>query len=114
MRDRGLDAPDEDATSWTFEQFAAAAEFATRPRRGTKGVHIAPTLPGLAPFIESGGGSVFDDAVDPTSLAFSSDDSQAALERTLRAAPQPARSPSTRTSSPRPRRWSGSSAASSA
>jgi multiple sugar transport system substrate-binding protein len=83
MSRRGLDAPDVDASSWSFEQFAAAAEFATRPGRGTKGVHIAATLPGLAPFIESGGGNVFDDAVDPTSLAFSSDGSRSALERTL-------------------------------
>ncbi|MFC5494057.1 ABC transporter substrate-binding protein [Nocardioides caricicola] len=83
MRNRGLDAPDEDATSWSFEQFAAAAEFASRPRRDTKGVHISASLSGLGPFIESGGGSVFDDAVDPTSLTFSSDDSQGALERSL-------------------------------
>jgi multiple sugar transport system substrate-binding protein len=83
MRARGLDAPEIDATSWSFEQFSAAAEFSSRPRRGTKGVHIAPTLPGLAPFIESGGGSVFDDRSDPKSLAFSSDDSRSALERTL-------------------------------
>ena len=83
MRNRGLEAPEEDATSWSFEEFAAAAEFASRPRRGTKGVHIGASLTGLGPFIESGGGSVFDDAVDPTSLTFSSDDSRAALERTL-------------------------------
>lgn len=83
MRARGLEAPGEDATSWSFEQFAAAADFAARPRRGTKGVHIAATLSGLAPFINSGGGSVFDDNGAPTSLAFSSDGSRSALERTL-------------------------------
>ncbi|MCB8958295.1 MAG: extracellular solute-binding protein [Nocardioides sp.] len=83
MRKRGLDAPEPDATSWSFDQFAAAAKFASRPARGTKGVHVDATLPGLAPFIESGGGSVFDDGTDPTSLSFASDDSQAALERTL-------------------------------
>ena len=83
MRHRGLEAPSPDATSWSFEQFAAAADFASRPGRGTKGVHIAATLPGLAPFISSGGGSVFDDNTDPTSLAFSSDGSRSALERTL-------------------------------
>ncbi|MCO9872324.1 extracellular solute-binding protein, partial [Salmonella enterica subsp. enterica serovar Reading] len=60
MRNRGLDAPDEEATSWSFDQFAAAADFASRPARGSKGVHIAPTIQGLAPFIQSGGGSVFD------------------------------------------------------
>lgn len=83
MRARGLEAPDEEATSWSFEQFAAAAEFASRPRRDTKGVHISASLSGLGPFIDSGGGSVFDDSTDPTSLTFSSDDSRAALERTL-------------------------------
>ena len=83
MRARGFDVPDVEATSWSFEQFAAAAEFASRTRRGTRGVHVAPTLSGLSPFIESGGGSVYDDRDDPKSLSFSSDDSRAALERTL-------------------------------
>ncbi|MGB0099276.1 MAG: extracellular solute-binding protein [Nocardioides sp.] len=83
MRARDLPAPEEDDTSWSFEEFSAAAEFASRPRLGTKGVHIAATLPGLSPFIESGGGSIFDDAVDPKSLTFSSDASRSALERTL-------------------------------
>ena len=32
---------EERDSSWNFEQFAAAADFATRPRRGTKGVHVA-------------------------------------------------------------------------
>jgi multiple sugar transport system substrate-binding protein len=83
MANRGIDAPSVDATSWSFDQFAAAAAFASRPGRGTKGVHVPPTLDGLSPFIESGGGSVFDDASQPTSLAFSSDGSRSALERTL-------------------------------
>ena len=83
MARRGLDAPDPDATSWSFEDFSAAASFASRPRRGTKGVHITPTLPALSPFIASGGGSVFDDGSDPTSLAFSTDDSRGALDTTL-------------------------------
>lgn len=83
MRNRGLDAPDEEAMSWSFEQFSAAAEFASKTRRGSKGVHVGATLPGLSPFIEGGGGSVYDDRDDPKSLAFSSDDSRSALERTL-------------------------------
>ncbi len=37
----------------------------------------------LAPFIYSGGGQVFDDDDDPTSLAFSDGDTRDALERTL-------------------------------
>ncbi len=86
MAARGLEVPDlTDATSirWSFEEFQAAAEFATRPRQGTRGLYIDPTLRGLAPFIVSGGGSVFDDPETPTSLAFSDSDTQAALERTL-------------------------------
>ena len=82
---RGLDAPDlsEGDTRWTFEQFAAAAAFATRPRRQTRGVHVEPTLRGLAPFVYGGGGTLFDDEEPPTSLAFSEGDTRAALERTL-------------------------------
>ena len=83
MAKRGMDAPDPESTSWSFDQFSAAASFASRPARGTKGVHIAATLPGLSPFILSGGGSVFDDDANPTSLTFSSDDSKAALDQTL-------------------------------
>ncbi|HQR28125.1 MAG TPA: extracellular solute-binding protein [Nocardioides sp.] len=82
MRRRGLDAPEE-LDSWNFDQFTAAAEFATRPARGTRGVYIAPSLQGLAPFIYSGGGQVFDEPKDPTSLAFSTGDTQSALEATL-------------------------------
>ena len=84
-RARGLDAPDPegDHSRWTFEQFAAAADFATRPRRHTRGVHVDATVNGLAPFIYSGGGKLFDDDSHPTSLAFSDSGSQSALERTL-------------------------------
>jgi multiple sugar transport system substrate-binding protein len=89
MAERGLDVPtvdDEDLTkrpTWTFEQFQAAAEYASRPRRGIGGFYIAPTLRGLAPFIYSGGGEVFNDDDEPTSLAFSSDDTRSALEEVL-------------------------------
>ncbi|WP_460795578.1 ABC transporter substrate-binding protein [Nocardioides pacificus] len=82
MRERGLDAPSSNA-SWSLEEFTAAAEMATRPRRGTRGLHIEPTVTGLAPFIVSGSGNVFNDATDPTSLAFSDESTQGALEQTL-------------------------------
>lgn len=82
MRARGLDAP-ASPDRWSFDQFRAAAEFATKPRRGTKGVHVDPSLAGLAPFVYSGGGRLFDDDEDPTSLAFSDDSTREALERTL-------------------------------
>lgn len=82
MRERDLDAPDT-ASKWTFSQFEEAAAFATRPRRGTRGVWIDPTIPGMAPFVLSGGGQLFDDASEPTSLAFSSEETQTALSTTL-------------------------------
>ena len=89
MADRGLDVPtvdDEDLTkkpTWTLEQFQTAAAYASRPRRGIAGFYIAPTLRGLAPFIYSAGGKVFDNEDEPTSLAFSSDDTKSALEEVL-------------------------------
>ena len=89
MADRGLDVPtvdDEDLSkkpSWSFEQFQAAADYASRPRRGIAGFYVAPTLRGLAPFIYSAGGSLFNDDDPPTSLAFSSDDTKSALEQVL-------------------------------
>ncbi len=89
MAERGLDVPNVDnedldkRPSWSLEQFQAAAEYASRPRRGEAGFYVAPTLRGLAPFIYSGGGQIFDDDDDPTSLAFSSDDTRSALEKVL-------------------------------
>jgi multiple sugar transport system substrate-binding protein len=89
MTERGLDAPTVDDVdlskkpTWTLEQFQAAAEYASRPRRGVAGFYIAPTLRGLAPFILSGGGKIFDDDENPTSTAFSSDDTKSALEKVL-------------------------------
>ena len=89
MAARDLDVPtvdDEDLTkkpTWTLEQFQTAAAYASRPRRGIAGFYIAPTLRGLAPFIDSGGGKIFDNDDEPTSLAFSSDDTKSALEEVL-------------------------------
>jgi multiple sugar transport system substrate-binding protein len=82
MRERGLDAPTS-PSRWSFDQFREAAEFATRPRRGTKGVHVDPSLAGLAPFVYAGGGDLFADGEPPTSLAFSEESTREALERTL-------------------------------
>lgn len=82
MRQRELEAPDN-YSRWSFTEFAAAADFATKPRLKSRGVHIDPTLRGLAPFIQSGGGNVFNDDLEPTSLAFSDDSTKAALDTTL-------------------------------
>jgi multiple sugar transport system substrate-binding protein len=82
MAARGIDVP-TDHRRWTWDQFVAAATFASRPGRGTKSVSVEPTLRGIAPFLYSGGGDLFDDDGDPTSLAFASDGSQSALATML-------------------------------
>ena len=76
--------------AWTFDELAAAAKFASRPRRQTKGIHVEPNLRGLAPFVYAGGGEVFDDDAEPTSLAFSSDETRDALTPTLELLRDPA------------------------
>ena len=89
MTARGLDTPDLGTEAeprdprWTFDQFAAAAQFATKPGKKSRGVYVDPSLRGLAPFIYSGGGTLFDDQENPTTLAFSDGGTQAALERAL-------------------------------
>ncbi|TIC85892.1 extracellular solute-binding protein [Nocardioides sp. GY 10113] len=83
MAARGLQVPQEDRRGWTLDQFRDAAEFASRPRRGTRGVYIEPTLEGLAPFVLSGGGDLFNDTTSPTSLALGENDSTDAMRRTL-------------------------------
>ncbi|RJS45347.1 ABC transporter substrate-binding protein [Nocardioides cavernaquae] len=75
MAEAELDVPLDEGgqpthSSWTFEQFAEAAKFGSR--RGAKGVYIEPSLLGLAPFLYSGGGQLFDDEKDPKSLELSS------------------------------------------
>ncbi|TYL51359.1 extracellular solute-binding protein [Nocardioides sp. BGMRC 2183] len=83
MAARDLPVPNEEHTAWNLDMFRAAAEFASRPRKGTRGVYVDPTLEGISPFVLSGGGSVFDDPTTPSSLALSEDDSVDALTRTL-------------------------------
>jgi multiple sugar transport system substrate-binding protein len=80
---RGLDVPAEDHRRFSWDQFVAAAKFAARPARGTKGVSIDPTLTGIAPFVYSGGGNLFNDDQDPTSTAFAGDGTQGALATAL-------------------------------
>lgn len=80
MAERELPVP-TNPTRWTFDQFAAAAGFAAR--RGIKGVHIEPSLLGLSPFVYSGGGELFDDNAEPTTLTLSEESSREALDRTL-------------------------------
>lgn len=89
MAAKGIDVPNVDDAdpkaklSWSFEQFEAAAQFASRPRKGIAGLYVSPTLRGLAPFVYSAGGDLYNDDTTPTSLAFSSDDTRSALRRVL-------------------------------
>lgn len=98
MERRGLDVPAVSSDGvlsdrWTLAEFADAANFAAR--RGTvDGVWIDPTLRGLAPFIYSGGGQVFDDDNDPKSLAFADDSTRSALDQTLTILRDPLLTPS--------------------
>ena len=83
MAARELPVPPEDREYWTLEMFQAAAAFASRPRKDTKGVYIEPTLRGLAPFVYAGGGKLFDEDADPTSLVLSDEDNVDSIRQTL-------------------------------
>jgi multiple sugar transport system substrate-binding protein len=85
MRARELPAPREgdENQGWTLEEFRAAAEFASRPRLHARGLYVEPSLDGLSPFIYAGGGQVYNDESDPTSLAFSEGDTRDALTESL-------------------------------
>ncbi|CAN5243972.1 hypothetical protein BH09ACT12_BH09ACT12_37520 [soil metagenome] len=89
MRLRGLPAPDDELRGWNIEEFAAAVQFATRPRLKTRGLSIAPTLAGIAPYLYSGGGTLFDDDSAPTSLDLESGDNQESLATLLALARNP-------------------------
>ena len=69
MAKRGQPVPNEDHSSFSLDAFRAAAQYASRPGTHAKGVEIAPTLTGLAPFVYSGAGHLFNDDTHPTSLA---------------------------------------------
>ena len=116
MERREFDVPTADDEGvrdrWTLAEFGAAAQFASR-RGDKRGVWIDPTLQGLAPFIYSGDGEVFDDDREPTSLAFSDDNTREALSETLAILRDPTHHARPTPSSPARRRSSCSSAASS-
>ncbi|WP_168929645.1 extracellular solute-binding protein [Nocardioides sp. GY 10127] len=86
MAAKGKDVPSDPYTSWTFDQALVAARWATSPRHGDAeaGIYIDPSLGGIAAFLYSGGGQLFDDEDSPTSLALSSDSDVDALERILK------------------------------
>jgi len=69
---------------WSLDQFAAATRWAVRHHPNAAGAYVEPSLGGIAPFVLSGGGSLFDDANPPTTLTLSDTASQQALIRTVR------------------------------
>lgn len=89
MRERELPTPGLSQGSWDMEEFRAAAQFATRKKLHTKGLSLTPSLSSIAPFLYSGGGELFDDASDPTSLDLSSDDNRETLTALLEVARNP-------------------------
>jgi multiple sugar transport system substrate-binding protein len=81
--------PPSPGQGWTIEQFAAAGRWAVRHHPGAAGIYVAPTLTGLAPFVYSGGGELYDDNTRPTSLALSDDTNESSLTQTVRALQAP-------------------------
>jgi len=81
MAKRGLPTPGKDSDSWSLEQFQAAVKFASKPRKGIRGLYVDPTVSGLTPWLVGAGGSLLDDAASPTQTAFA--DSQDALSQLL-------------------------------
>jgi multiple sugar transport system substrate-binding protein len=82
MRERELPAPSDELEGWTFEEFTAAAAFASR-RGDNRGLSVSPDLASLAPFLLSGGGQLYDDSGDPDSLAFASSENVETLDTIL-------------------------------
>ena len=89
LRQIATDPPVVPGEGWSLDQFAAAARWAVSRHPQAAGAFIDPTLGGVAPFVLSGGGQVFESASPPTTLTLSSDASQQALIRTVRALQRP-------------------------
>jgi multiple sugar transport system substrate-binding protein len=80
-----LTNPATPGQGWSLDQFAEAARWATDHHPGVAGISLQPTLDGIAPFVYSGGGDLFDNSSDPTSLALSDDTNVQTLSKTVRA-----------------------------
>jgi multiple sugar transport system substrate-binding protein len=90
MKAAGLVTPNSlDSGKWTVSTFAAAVQYASGAAAHVRGFYLPPTLEGLAPYLYSGQGKVFDDETTPTSLAFSDPGSQQTLEQLLPAVTTP-------------------------
>jgi multiple sugar transport system substrate-binding protein len=83
------DDPPAPGQGWTLDQFADTARWAVGRHPRAAGAYVDPTLAGVAPYLLSGGGQLFDGADPPTSLTLSSDASQQALSRLVRVMHRP-------------------------
>jgi multiple sugar transport system substrate-binding protein len=81
--------PPTPGQGWSLDQFAAAARWAVVHHPGIAGAYVDPSLSGVSPFLYSGGGQLFDDTEEPTSLAFSEETNQASLDQTVRVLSRP-------------------------
>ncbi|WP_151083337.1 extracellular solute-binding protein [Nocardioides cynanchi] len=86
--------PPTPGQGWSLAQFAATARWAVRHHPGVSGLYVEPSLIGIAPFLYSGGGQLYDNATTPTSLALSSSGSQGALAQALPVLGKPSLTPS--------------------
>ena len=77
--------PPSPGEGWTIDQFAAAGRWAVNHNPGVAGAYLDPSIPGLSPFVYSGGGQLYDDDSDPTSLAFSDETNLGSLTQTVQA-----------------------------
>jgi multiple sugar transport system substrate-binding protein len=80
-----LKNPPTPGQGWSLDQLEAAGRWATDHHPGVAGISLDPTLNGIAPFVYSGGGNLFDSTTDPTSLALSDDTNVQTLTQTVRA-----------------------------
>ena len=109
------EVPERAATRWTLDAVHRRRASSPAGRAGgTKGVYIEPTLRGLAPFIYSGGGQVFDDDDEPDVAGLLRRRHRSALEQTLAVLRDPQLTLTERAARAGAPRSSGSSAASSA
>lgn len=87
IAEAGRNDVDQDR-GWTLEEFGVAALQARRP--GVRGLHVAPELEQVAPFVWSEGGNVVDDEEEPSTLTLSDGPSADALEQLLELVRNPA------------------------
>jgi multiple sugar transport system substrate-binding protein len=81
--------PPTPGQGWSLDQFAAAARWATEHHPRVAGGYLEPSLSGLAPLVYSGGGKLFDNDQQPTSLALSGETNVQTLTQTVRALRSP-------------------------